>query len=350
MKNRKGSITVVVLLMMTVVISTSIYMVYLVIIQTHIVNNSHKRIQSRIIADGNINRILNNYDNLEDILIPEIYKIVRTKIPPYITKDSNNDGIPDGYDIDLDFVSNIKSANLRLESSEMTMKKNFKSNQHFDESTSMILRIETEYEGIKDIYEIKGKVINKLFEIDEPFISENNVIEKNLVDEFHKLMDVFEDEVFDYEPKGTTPVVKINLDESVIVDDKYITDEYGNIIKTYDYQNYVLLNIKSTNDKKTLVQIKTNNQDKIKIKGNIYCEGDLMISSPFEIEGNLIINKGSLIVDTNFKPIIKGKLFYRGNENIDIDMLRLFSEKKYIYRYGSYLPGFIDIKIHVIKS
>ena len=93
-----------------------------------------------------------------------------------------------------------------------------------------------------------------------------------------------------------------------------------------------------------------NIDQRVFIRGNIYCEGDLKISSPFELEGNLILNNGNLIINTDSKPIIKGKVFERTCDGLDVDSIHLDSEKRYIYRYGSYLPGFLDMNINVIKN
>ena len=348
--NRRGSITLILMLTMTVILSTCIYMVYLATIQTYIVNNSQMSIQSRIIADGDINRILYDECNFEEILLPEIYKIIRNKVPPFITKDSNKDGIPDGKNINIHNGKSVKSVNIRLEASKEILNKNYNSNENFSDDTSMILRFQTEFEGIDNIIEVRGKVINEIFEIKEPFINELNMTENNLSGKFKNLMDNFENEIFDYIPIGNSPIVKINLDKNALIDEKSIIDDYGNIIETYNYtSNYVLLNIKSGDNRPT-IQIKNQNISKLKIKGNIYCEGDLIISSPFELDGNLILNGGSLIIDTSTKPIIKGKIFYRGDGDLEIDKIKVLSEKRLIYRYGSYLPGFLDIEINVIKS
>ena len=112
------------------------------------------------------------------------------------------------------------------------------------------------------------------------------------------------------------------------------------------------INIKASDDYRPTIEIRddNNNNNKVHIKGNIYCEGDLIISSPFELDGNLIINKGSLIVNSEFKPIVKGKVIYSGSGIFDPDHISFETNKRLVYLYGSYLPGFLDMNIDVIKN
>ncbi len=335
---------------MTFVLSTCVYMIYLVRIQTNIVSNSQKSVQARITEDGDIHRILYDKSTFDDILLTEIYKLIRNKVPPYISKDSNRDGIPDGYNIKIDTLASIKSVNLRLEASKELMNKKYKSDENFADDTNMILRFKSDFEGRGNLVEVRAKLINRLFEIEEAYIDEQYVLNENLSVDFYSLMDLCEDEIFDFDPKGPSMVVKMNLDKNAKIDERYIVDDCGNIIMTYNHLNsYVLLNIKSKDDK-PLVELRNKNVEKLTMRGNIYCEGDLIISTPFELQGNLILNNGSLIVDSDSKPIFKGKIFHRGNGFIDRDEIELVSEKRHIYRYGSFLPGFLDIRIDVIKS
>lgn len=347
--NRRGSIALILILMMTFVLSACMYMIYLVRIQSHIVSNSEKSVQARIMVDGDIHRVLYDKTRFEDLLLPEIYKILRNRLPPYSFKDSDKDGVPDGQTIKVDMDS-IQSLNLRLEASKEVMGKNYKSHENFADDTSIIMRFKTDFQGRKGMVEVKAKIINSLFEIEESYIDDFLILGNNLSDSFNTLMDTFEKDIFDFDPKGSSLVEQINLDENARIDDRYIVNDCGNIIKTYNCSNsYLLLNIKSR-EEKVVIELRNNNVEKLTIKGNIYCEGDLIVSTPFELQGNLILNNGSLIVNTDIKPIFKGKIFHRGNGDVDREKIQLLSEKRYIYRYGSYLPGFLDFQVYVIKS
>ncbi|MDR7870018.1 MAG: hypothetical protein RIN55_04110 [Tissierellaceae bacterium] len=348
---RTGSITIMVLLMMVFVFTVSIFTINSSVTQWHIVENARTNIQSRMTTDAKINSLLINHNNFEDVIIPEIYKIIRKNNPPYKSSDGNRDGIPDGSKIDYNFGPHVKSANIRLEASKNTFKMAYLPS-NYDEVTSIILRINTEYEGIKDTIEVKGKVINQLFEIKEPLVTEEKMIQQNLVNEFNTLMNTFEDEIFNHDSKATSSVSKINIEGEILINENNIVETLDNFTRNYDYKaKHLLINAKVSDENIPIITIEkdSENASKIKINGNIYCEGDLIINSPFELEGNLIVNGGKLIINTDSKPIIRGKVFYRGEEEFNVNDINLSSEKKYIYRYGSYLPGFLDIQIDVIK-
>ncbi|NLY47075.1 MAG: hypothetical protein GX053_13960 [Tissierella sp.] len=143
---RKGFISVIALLIMTFVLVNCVFIFYLMTLQSHIAKNTQKSIQTRIVSDENVNRLFYDKKNLEDLIIPEIHKTLRTKRPPYNNIGSN--GMPDGSRIEIPTGSrlseNIKSANIRLQGSEKNL---IISNipDNFDETTTMVVNIETEY-------------------------------------------------------------------------------------------------------------------------------------------------------------------------------------------------------------
>lgn len=351
---RKGFISVVALLIMTLILVSCVFMFHLVKVQSYIASNSQKNIQSRIIRDESINRLIYDKYNVETIIIPEIYKMLRNERPPYLKIGSS--GVPEGTKLSIDkgdnLSRNIKSAKIRLQGTEKNLKiSNIPDN--FEETTNIIIDVETEYEGIKNNVEVRGTVINEIFEIEESFITESRIIELNLDEEFKELINSIEEEIFDYDPKPPSYYVKVNLEEDGYINENYITETLGNINRTYGHiGKLVAINIKASDNKRPIIEIKYNNSinDKILIKGNIYCEGDLIVSSPFELDGNLIINGGNLIVKSETKPIISGKIIYNGSEVFNPDNVVLKTNKRSIYLYGSYLPGFLDMNIDVIKN
>lgn len=351
---REGFISVIALMLMTVVLTTSTYISYSVTMHSNIASNNQKSIQSRITAEDKANRLLYDSDNFEELLLPEIYKILRNNNPPYKNSDNNGDGIPDGVSIsigkDSALASNLISANMRLEGSSATLRLNPRP-ANFAETTTMYIILTTEYEGIKNNLEIKSKIINKIFEIKEAYISGPKMIEYDLLEEFIDLMDFIEEEIYDHDPKGTVSFSKINLENDGFINENFISEQIDLVGKKYIYTGkYNLINIIASDDKRPSWEIKSEANKKVSIKGSIYCEGDLTISCPFELEGNLILNKGSLIINTDTKPIIKGKVLDRADNEIDINKLKLNTEKRFIYKHGSYLPGFVQLKIDVIKN
>lgn len=351
---RQGFISIIALLLMMLILSSCVFLLYLITLQLHIAVNSQKNIQGRMVNDENINRLIYDNNNLDKIIIPEIYTILRDKRPPYLNIGSS--GVPEGTRLSIDKGDNLsqylKSARIRLQGAEKNLRiSNLPDN--FEETTNIIIDVETEYEGIKNNVEVRGGIINKIFEIEESLITESTMIEYNLNEEFNELVNLIEEEIFDYDPKPPAYYVRANLEVDGYIDKSYITETLENISRTYGHNGkLVSINIKATDDNKPTIEIRGDNNinDEILIKGNIYCEGDLIISSPFELDGNLIINGGNLIINSSKKPIIRGKLIYKGSEVFNPDNVVLKTNKYSIYRYGSYLPGFIDMNIDVIKN
>ncbi len=353
---REGFISVLALLIMNFILVNCVFIFYLVTLQTQIVSNSHKNIQTRIIGDESINRLFYDKNNLEDLIIPEIYKILRNKKPPY--NNIGTSGIFDGNKISIPANSklskHIKSANIRLQGSDKNLAMN-NIPQNFEELTNMIIDIEVENQGISKSIEVRGRCINNIFEIKDPYICESKMIEYNLANEFNNLILLLEEEIFEYDPKGSSSYMRVNLEGDGFINEDSIIEILDNIQRSYGYKSKnTLLCIKASAGNIPKVDVKFSNDNnkntRILIKGNIYCEGDLIISSPFELNGNLIINQGNLIVKSDTKPIIKGKVIYYGHESFNPESISFETEKRSVYLYGSYLPGFLDVNIDVIKN
>mgnify|MGYP000897560085 CR=1 FL=1 len=355
--NRDGFISVFALLMMSLVLAIGMYVMYSVTIQTYIVNNYRRDIQSKITVDSSINTILYDEANFEDKLLPEIYYILRNKVPPYFTEvDANDIPIPLGRKVNLSMFPNIEYASLHLEGLKaFRIKKDKDIPDNYDELTNLILRIDTKHEDSKDKIMVKGKVFNKIFEIEEAYITEARMSEYGLLDEYHDLMDTFENEIVEHDPKGNVSFLKFNLYGDGFIDSNNITEILNGFQNSYQHRGkHIMINIISQDDKRPIWHIKSSAL--MRIRGNIYCEGDLIIDSPLLLEGNLILNGGRLIIAEDFNydnypvPIeIGGKVFSRGEECLNFEDIKIKPYKKHIYRYGSYLPGFLDISFDVIK-
>lgn len=345
--DKKGFISFFSLILLTLVLLTSTYILYLGRLQTHIVMNSNKNIQARILTDHMLNKLLYQEDNFERIILPEIIRIVRLKLPPYSFKDTDGDGIPDGNSLTIpsyiDTESIIKKATIRLEGSEGAFRLE-PLPANFHEETGMVLRLETEYQGIRNEIIARGEIINKIFEIEESYITEVN-LKEDLIEDFYSLMAYMDERILDHDPK--TSINKFNLRAQGRIGKNKIEEIAEDGTKTtYSYANPVQINIKGEDSS---WEIDSQDGSKIKLLGNIYCQGQLIIRSPLELEGNLILDNARLVVEADTKPIIRGKILAK-NSQLDREMLDLKPEKKYIYRAGSYLPGFIRLKINVIKK
>ena len=113
----------------------------------------------------------------------------------------------------------------------------------------MILRINANYEGINSTIEVKGKVINNIFEIKEPYVSAYEMIDYDLVEEFNEWMNLVEEEIFDYDPRASSSVVRVNLEEDGIINQQYIIENPNHSNTKHEHKfKHVLINIMATDE------------------------------------------------------------------------------------------------------
>lgn len=90
----------------------------------------------------------------------------------------------------------------------------------------------------------------------------------------------------------------------------------------------------------------------IEITGILYVNGNIIISDNLVFKGILIVENGKVIINTSKKPKISGLVIINNIENYDdfIQKADIIRDKRMIYRYGTYLPGFLDPEVSIIKG
>ena len=90
----------------------------------------------------------------------------------------------------------------------------------------------------------------------------------------------------------------------------------------------------------------------IDLSGILYVNGNIIISEKIHIRGILIVENGEIIMKTNERAKISGLLIMNNMENYDdfIEKTDIIQEKRFTYRYGTYLPGFLDPKAYLMKN
>lgn len=122
------------------------------------------------------------------------------------------------------------------------------------------------------------------------------------------------------------------------------------ITKTFNRNIFFIIKNKFNNPVQLEVG-QANRVNPLKLSGIIYLEGDLVISGSFEFTGILILNglDSKIVVNTPIKPIFKGIIFTSGDKT-DLGLIDLSYDRDFVYKYGIYLPNFIDTKVEIVKK
>lgn len=229
----------------------------------------------------------------------------------------------------------------------------------------MNLNLESEVNDIKSLSKVYIDLVNPIFTPDTPIVDVKNLeLEKKL--DFEKYLDSLEG-IFDHDPRLNSELSGIHIRRQNIYNRaeislnpsgtrKILFDLEDNIPrKITDFRNEVLLlNIKNRDknkrEKPELILGEKTRLEEIKIKGCFYLEGDLIINQNLDFQGIMIINKGSIFIEEGVRPKIRGMIIYRGEEDLDMTSIEPIYDQQAVYTYGSYLPGYIEPKIALIKK
>jgi hypothetical protein len=332
---RNGFITVIVLLIMIVVMSAAIYLNYLTTLQSLIEVSSTDKIQSYYLAETKINRIVYEEDYFLNKLKPAIINHLK-----YPTAAIYENTIIKIENCDLDSNDSINTVNARF----------------YDNGTREYMELTTQSK-YKDItttqINANGTLVKGMFEIGGLPLLSYDLDFKTSAE-----ISSFYDEIKD----------NLNLNDiPTTIKGLYTFDHNKVIVKTNDSTLNYLTKIRNENQvtesffKEVFFIIKNNiynpielvmengnNSRILDLYGIIYLEGNLVISTNFSFNGILILKGGNIIVNTPIKPKFSGIIITDGNTDFSDD-IELNYNRWYIYKYGIYLPGFLDVRIESSK-
>lgn len=353
LKNRRGSLTILAMFIFLLMMTSLTLMLTFSTIQAALSRNQIEKIQSRYKGEDGLNKLLYDKDNMEKYVKDQIlrrYRLKPSNTHPYTIKIEKDDQLK----------SYIKKAGFTF--------------QNIDNREIIYFDIESNHNNLTSNIRAYGPCMNKVFELNKPLLDEELLtdIERPLFTRFIKKM---EDENWDYDFDMGSNYKKINTKNDIYVEfisqkniynlgsPKKLVENYGKVNQTSE----------TFTDKSLIVHLKRNNEENAKIIigeypyenddgdliypnpglitmiGVLYLEGDLIINQDFEFQGLIILNKGNVIVNSSKKPIVKGMIINKGGE-LDLDSLDLVYDQKLVYKAGSFLPGFLDIDIQVIKK
>lgn len=339
MKDDNGLITILVLLIMTVVLTSALFLIYTYYLEYKIANSSENSIQSSYIADSKIKLVLYDEKYYYNELLPRINRYIQYGwIPSYNVKiilDSKDLVEGDKYNAVYTYFSKD------------------------DESGKLCLELSTSavYKKIRKEAIAKYLLINEFFEMGIPIVSPYSIREDKR-DEFDFYMNYLQNEI-KIPSSEEISVISANDYEKVKIikgiDDEINIQFFRNnihepikIIKLLDEDIFLI----SNNDRiGSDVYIETENElDNLKMSGILYIDGNLNVCTDFDFFGILIIN-GNLSIQPNNRVCINGivltKSFIDFQQYGNLSAVYNFDSFR---KYGIYLPKFIDPTLENLKS
>lgn len=337
MISRKGYVQVYALIIMTILMVTTNYLVRNIMLESHISINTKNNIQSYYLAEGKIYMTI--YDKYyHEQFYPFLVEVLRG------SRKTSMDIIMDS----LDFDEHESPTKLKL-----SLMKNKKSNRMEFE-----LKSDADYKGIKTSITASGTVINEMFELGIPILNPFSM--ENYRNDFNELLKgIFEETKLDINnlPSNTYGGQFTNFE-------KYYLENIDNMksylyayretmqepyVELIDKENIVLI-IKKYGENDLELSIGNENMiDKpLELRGLIFAEGNIIIYNKLNFNGILILKDGNLIIKSNLKPSIKGLII--SMNDINEDDIEVTYNSDNIYKFGTYIPGFIEPKIQLLKN
>lgn len=339
LKKREGYISFIALIIMSVSMIMTMQIIVLSELQTKMINARKNNIQSYYLSEGKILMSLYEDKYYYEQLNPALLDVFRRH--NFATKQKNI--IID--DFDLEEGDSCSYVNISF--------------QDRDNRKEMVLVAKSDYMGMDTSVKSYSNLVNKLFEIKNPVLAMDE-IEPKYKDELEKLLENIEENITAKNIDKPESVYtgefsnfeEVNLEKldskthKITCTRKTMNQPY---IETFDKRE-VFIAIKRFQEKKAKFHI-NDNGNKIRLSGIIYVEGDMVISGNFTFNGIIIVKDGEIRINSKKEPIIRGMIIsYDKNireikERIDLEYSSFL-----VYKYGTFIPGFLEIDMKFMKN
>ncbi|MCQ4921613.1 hypothetical protein NE686_00830 [Tissierella carlieri] len=342
MKAREGFISIICLIVMPVLMIMILYLEHTTRLGSLILRSTENNIQSYYSAEGKIYMTLHEEKYYSDQLYPALAEYFRalpfSKQPKDIT--INREDLKLGDELDKVRVILVDKDNKK--ELQLVAKSNFNGL-----ITTVISYIE---------------LINEIFEAENPILDVNSIENKYKEDLMDLLLKISKDININNcnKPENIYGMESLNFNH-ITLDKKDNT--YFEIISFRE--SMTLPYIERFNNKEVFIIIRefgenpvdfyignlNTPRETIKLSGLIYIEGNITISKDFEFTGIIIARDGEIKIDENIRTNIKGIMITNNIINNDfIERDDIIYSRHSVYKYGTYLPGFIEPKLYLIKS
>lgn len=328
---RKGSILILTLLVFVVLMMGALYVLHSSTIHMHIANNKSTNNQGFYSSEAKVYMCMYEdkyYKNQLHALILNEFRKNDPKPKDYILLSSEDIEKGDSErKVAISFVTQNNRKCLKLVGTT-------NNNNQITNATST-------FTLVNEIFELGLPVLDRAGEYIEEL--ENKISNDDLPRQIKAV------NIFDYDSILVKTITNRELELS-----------YGRMGQFIRSEKLIPSNIDKTNELFILIEDKFDKGVNLHIDcpekltlidGIIYIEGDLIISSEFKFNGIIIINNGQIIVNSEIKPIINGIIISNGEETwIDLEKITLKYDENFVYRYGTYLPNFLNYEFLVMKK
>lgn len=334
---RSGSIIILTLITALIIFISASYMIYLTGLQSSILHSSSNKIQSLYLAESKINEVFYNDEYFNNQIIPGAIKYLKAP-----SSSSNSK-----------FKIPIETNCLGLMDEEQFVSIEF--SKPVGKPFTLEIFAKSNYKGVENKIMAYGPLLNPLFDNTGMTLYSYASDFKTLA-----LLETFIKQVEEDISIKEIPSTMVGI---TTFDHDIITAGYknsslntiklfrnGNMTQESDIEKDMILVVK--NKINTPITLNIGDQEEtnlIKLKGIIYLEGDLIISSKFQFTGILILNGGTIVVIGDKKPLFKGIILTKAYPDF-LEWIEMTSAYDEVCKYGAYLPGFLEPRLEVVKK
>lgn len=336
MDRNGGFISIIALIVLSVCISMAMYILYIVGLENFILISSKKDIQSFYNSESKIFTCIYDEKYFKNQLMPNLVEEFRAR------EFTNKKKIK----IDKsDLEDGDKEANVTMEFKDI------------DGRRYMTLQASSLVNGLMTKLSSRATVVNYLFELKRPILHRNSMEDK-YIEQFQSLEDKIREDIsteniikhnglYDFESKDYTSI-SLSAEKISCKRDSMT----GSYIEPINREEIVIIGRKCHGENIQLNIVEAENSKKKNLSGLIYIDGNINICTDLDFSGIIVVNEGEVVIESGSSLNVSGMIIYLNNDREieEQDNLYVIYNGPVVYKYGPYLPGFLDIKIDLIKS
>lgn len=341
MKKKDGFITITVMLTMTIMYLIVFHLMFNTYLQERILISTANNIQSFYLSEEKNLLMIHDEDYYNKILYPILFDaFINNKFTKRTIK------------IDIkDLKQNDSKENINI---RFTNKNNRK---------ELVLESESDYNSLLTKMNSSGTIVNQLFELREPVLSDDIINSKYSDDLLILTKSIAENITVDHtnmpnayysEKFSGFNRICLQRKDSTNFEIACYRDAMDIPYKAGSNKQYSMIIFKNANNEP--LDLIIGNPDKpdetLKLSGILYVEGNIKITSGFEFNGIIVIKDGDILVESVKKPKVLGLVIAHNSGNImdAMEDLDIKYEPSHVYRHGILLPGFLQPEINLHKS
>lgn len=335
MKKREGFISIVILIIFSLAIIMIIYLISIANLETLVLISTKNNVQSFYNSENKLLMCVYDKKYLDGQLIPNLFEAFRSR--KFNTK-----------------LINIDKEDLEKGDTASIVKMKFRD---IEGRKQLMLNCESMVNTTKTEVTSMGTVVNELFEIKTAIIDRYNLPNqyigplKDLISKIEENINIKNslktDNIYGFE-SDSYEFIDLTVDKLSCLRNT-MSEPY---IEFISKKEILIIGKKYKGENIELSIKKSPENDKISLSGVIYIEGNINVSTDFHFNGIIVVNGGDLTIDENVNVSVNGMIIYCNNdliieakENLDVEY-----KVGQIYKYGTYIPGFLDIKLDLTKS